>query len=117
MWQDIEFLKQRVRQLISKYESLATEQGDVELLIDDERMRYMALRVGWVGHKRIHLCLVHINICDEQVVIQCNNTEDLLIDELEEIGILRQQICSGFLPPEMRALVEEREAQSELEAV
>jgi len=106
MDQEVEFYGKRVKQIVSKYESLSTEQSKVELLFDDERMRYMAVRVGWSGQRRIHLCLVHIDIYDEKVVIQCNNTEDLLIDELEEVGIPRKQICSGFLPPEVRALVE-----------
>lgn len=106
MDQQVAFYKEQVKLLVSKYESLATEQSEVELLFDDQRMRYIALRVGWVGQKRIHLCLVHINIHDEQVIIQCNNTEDLLFDELEKMGIPREQICSGFLPPEVRALVE-----------
>lgn len=103
----IEFYKERIKQLLSRYESLTTEHSSVELLFDDQRTRYIALRLGWSGQKRIHLCLVHIDICNEKVVIQCNNTEDLVINELEEMGIPREQICSGFLPPEVRSLVED----------
>ena len=61
------------------------------------------------------LCLVHIDICDEMIVIQCNNTEDLLVNELEEMGIPRQQIRLGFLPPEVRSLADDRESQPVLE--
>lgn len=96
------FYKNCVKQLLSTYESLQTERSHVELLFDDERMHYMAVRVGWVNRKRLHLCLVHIDICDDMIVIQCNNTEDMIADELEELGIPRHKICLGFLPPEVR---------------
>jgi hypothetical protein len=39
-------------------------------------MRYIVLRVGWDNQRRIHMCLVHIDIQDEMIVIQANNTED-----------------------------------------
>jgi len=45
--------------------------------------------------------LAHIDICQEMVVIQCNNTEDLIATELAEMGIPRENIALGFLPPEM----------------
>ena len=64
-----------VKQLLSEYEPLATERSNVELLFDDERMPYLAVRIGWFQQKRIHLCLAHIDITDDAVLVQCNNTE------------------------------------------
>ena len=103
-YKKLEDYKNSVKRLLSEYESLHTEHSQVELLFDDARLRSMAVRVGWMKRKRIHLCLVHIDICDEMIIIQCNNTEDLLIAELEAMGIPRQRISLGFLPPEVRAL-------------
>lgn len=110
----IEHHKKCVKELLLPYESLQTERSKVELIFDDERMRYMAVRVGWAERKRLHLCLVHIDICDGKIIIQCNNTEDLVIPKLEEMGVLRQDICSGFLPPELRAIADQPEHQPEL---
>lgn len=110
----VEFYKDCVKELLSRNESLHTKRSQVELIFDDERMRYMAVRVGWTGRKRLHLCLVHIDICDDKITIQCNNTEDLLIPELEEMGVPRQDICSGFLPPELRAIADQPDRQPEL---
>jgi hypothetical protein len=45
---------------------------------------------------------VHIDICDEIVIIQCNDTEDLIATELVEMGIPRERIVLGFLPPEVQ---------------
>ena len=110
----IDYYKRCVKELMLPYESLRTERSKVELIFDDERMRYMAVRVGWADRKRLHLCLVHIDISDGKLIIQCNNTEDLIIAELEAMGIPRQHICSGFLPPEVRTLVDNPEHQPEL---
>ncbi|MFN8488601.1 MAG: XisI protein [Caldilineaceae bacterium] len=111
----VEQYKKSVKQFLSTYESLHTEHLHVELLFDDVRLRYMAVRVGWINRKRIHLCLIHIEICDGFLIIQCNNTEDLIIDELEALGISRQKIILGFLPPEIRTLeaLHEREVRLE----
>ena len=115
MGKTVEDYKRCVKQLLSAYESLHTERSQVDLLFDDERMHYMAVRVGWANRKRLHLCLVHIDICDDMIVIQCNNTEDLIATELEEMGIPRHKISLGFLPPEVRMLVYQDEQQRVLE--
>jgi hypothetical protein len=98
----IEFYKQCIKQVLSDYQSLNTDWSNIELLFDDERKHYMVLRIGWFKHQRVHLCLVHIDIIDEKIVIQVNNTEDLIDSMLIETGIPREDICLGILPPEVR---------------
>ena len=77
-----EFYKQCVKQLLAEYETLKSDDATIELIFDDEHQHYMAYRVGWFKHKRIHFCLVHIDICDDMVIIQANNTEDMIDEEL-----------------------------------
>lgn len=89
-----------IKQLLSGYERLKTEHSKVVLLFDDERMQYMAARVGWLNQTRVHFCLVHIEISDDAVIIHCNNTEDPVASELVELGISPEKILLGFLPPE-----------------
>jgi hypothetical protein len=115
MEKTLEYYKSCVKRLLSVYEALRMERSQVDLLFDDERMHYMAVRVGWVNRKRLHLCLVHIDICDGMIVIQCNNTEDVIVTELEEMGIPRHQICLGLLPPEVRSLADHQERQPVLD--
>lgn len=115
MGKTIEHYKKCVKQLLATYESLHTERSQVDLIFDDERMHYMAVRVGWANRKRLHLCLVHIDICDEMLIIQCNNTEDSIASELEAMGIPSHKICLGFLPPEVRALAHQHEPRHVLE--
>ncbi len=58
--------------------------------------------MGWHKYKRIHQCAVHIDICDRQVVIQWNDTEDMLDEELVEMGILKKDIRLELIPSELR---------------
>jgi hypothetical protein len=98
----IDFYKRCIKQLLAEYESFKSPCPHVELLFDDERMSYMAVRVGWLKDKHLHLCLVHIDILDDTLVVQCNNTENLVVTQLVEMGIPREKISCGFIPPEAR---------------
>lgn len=98
--------QQCIKTLLAKYDGLRSAGSQVELLFDDERMRYMAIWVGWWNSKRIYQCAVHIDICDDLVVIQCNDTEDLIASELVDLGIPREKIRLGFLPSEVQTEVE-----------
>jgi hypothetical protein len=100
MASQIDFYKHCIKKLLSEYEPLKSPWSNIELLFDDERMSYMAMRVGWLKHKRIHLCLVHIDILGDKMVIQCNNTENMVVTELVEMGIPKENISCGFIPPE-----------------
>jgi hypothetical protein len=63
---------------------------------------HMVFRVGWRQHKQIHFCLVHIDIYDDMVIIQANNTEDLIDEALIALGVPEDKICLGLLPPDAR---------------
>lgn len=116
MEKTIDFYKQCIKNLLSEYESLETEHSKVALLFDDERMSYMAVRLGWFGQKRIHLCLVHIDLEDDIIIFQCNNTEDMLATELIKMGVPKEKIRLGFLPAEVQMFLELPIPQGEFEA-
>lgn len=100
MEQSVTRYQSAIKQLLSEYERLKTEHSKVVLLFDDERMQYLAARVGWLNQARVHFCLVHIEISDDTVIIHCNNTEDPVASELVKLGIASEKIRLGFLPPE-----------------
>ena len=106
MERDITFYQNCIKDVLRRYQTLTTEHTHVECIFDDERQSYMALRVGWAKYKRIHLCLVHIDLCDDTVLIQCNNTEDLIATELAEMGIPREKIRLGFVPEDAGVIPE-----------
>ena len=117
MAEEINFYKQAIKQLLSTYEALETNNSKVILLFDDARQSYMVVRVGWLGQKRIHLCLVHIDICENMVVVQANNTEDMIASELVYLGIPREKIQLGFLPPQQQAFSESALSPAQWELV
>jgi hypothetical protein len=102
------FYKRCVKQLLTEYEGLQVEDARTALIFDGERMRYMVIWIGWEAYKRVHQCAVHIDICDDvvgnaEIVIQWNDTEDLLDEELVAMGVPREDIRLAMLPPEVQA--------------
>uniref|UniRef100_UPI004056E5B7 element excision factor XisI family protein n=1 Tax=Candidatus Electrothrix sp. TaxID=2170559 RepID=UPI004056E5B7 len=107
MENDIKLYQAGIKKLLSEYKALQTEWSEVELLFDDEHRHYMAYRVGWFRHRRIHFCLVHIDIVGDTVIIQANNTEDMIDEELIRLGIPQDRIRLGLLPPDLPVPPEE----------
>jgi hypothetical protein len=91
-----------IKQLLTAYQQETPEGVKTELIFDDQRLHYLAVRVGWFKQKSVYLCLVHLDVCDDMIVIQANNTEDPIDEALIELGVPREKICLGVLPPEVR---------------
>jgi hypothetical protein len=62
----------------------------------------MVVSVGWQKVKRIHGCLIHIDIINGKVWIQRDGTEHGIANELVAAGIPKDQIVLGFYTPEVR---------------
>ena len=67
-----------------------------EAIFDHNHNRYCIISSGWDGVRRIHGCLIHIDIIEQQVWIQRDDTEDGVAYELEEAGIPKTSIVLGF---------------------
>lgn len=64
--------------------------------------QYLLVNVGWDHERRIHGCLVHIEILNDKIWIQRDGTEAGIANALVEAGIPKDQIVLGFRPPEIR---------------
>jgi len=62
--------------------------------------------VGWEGVKRVHGCLIHLEIIAGKIWIQRDGTEDGIANDLLQYGIRKDQIVLGFRDPEMRQYTE-----------
>lgn len=111
MESQLEFYKQVVKKLLSQYEELKSEWTEIELVFDDQRMSYLVMQVGWHKEERFHSCLVHIDIRNGKIVIQENNTEDLLDEELIDMGVPANQIYLGLLPPKAQSFLRREKRQ------
>lgn len=75
-------------------------------VFDRESDSYMLVTMGWDGVKRIHGCLVHVEIVNGKVWIQRDDTEYGIAYELEEAGIPKDHIVLGFQTPDVRQYTE-----------
>ena len=64
--------------------------------------RYLVMSLGWQRVKRIHGCLIHIDIIDGKVWIQRDGTEYGIANELVDAGIPKEHILLGFDEPNVR---------------
>lgn len=68
-----------------------------ETVFDETNDHYLILTVGWEGRaRRIHHCLVHLNIIDGKIWIQRDGTEEGVAYELEAAGIPKMDIVLAF---------------------
>ncbi len=117
----LEWYREVIESVLNEYAALPYSYAKIEaeVVFDRLRDRYLWMDVGWdgdlgVGHlsapparsvttdRRIHGCLVHIDIIDGQIWIQRDGTEDGIAADLERAGIPKEHIVLGFRLPEIR---------------
>jgi hypothetical protein len=97
-----------VRGPIEEYARYPPSHGriETEAIVDPERDHYEVMHVGWDGVRRVHGCVIHLDIRDGKVWIQYDGTNRPVADELLAAGIPREDIVLGFHPPEVRPLTD-----------
>jgi hypothetical protein len=75
-------------------------------VFDRERDTYMVLSQGWDGIRRVHHIVAHFDIIDGKIWAQADNTNLVLVRELEEAGVPKHDIVLGFRHPDVRPLTE-----------
>jgi len=100
--------RQIVRRAIAEYAPFKPSYGDVEveMIFDDSRGHYELSWIGWDGWRRVHSCLIHIDILEDKVWIQHDGTENGIAEELVAAGIPRDHIVLAFHHPSKRKLTE-----------
>ena len=82
--------------------------GEIKDRIVSDRQNdiYLWLSFGWNKAKRVHSCIVHLEITEGKIWIQKDHTEDGIAAQLEEAGIPKTAIVLGFHPADVRPLTE-----------
>jgi hypothetical protein len=95
-----------IRRALRRHVDTRYAHGDIknEAVFDEANARYLVVSQGWMGHKRVHGCLIHVEIIDGKIWIQRDGTEDGIADDLVEAGIPHSRIVLGFWDPEARKL-------------
>jgi len=102
----LEHYRNAIRQLLEKYAAHKPSSQDiaVQVITDTLHDHYQLYHVGWQKDRRIHGCLLHLDIYNGKVWIQYNGTEENLAPALEESGVPKEDIVLGCYPPYYREL-------------
>jgi hypothetical protein len=100
----LDHYRQIMESVFSEYSELPYSYAPIqsEVVFDRIRDRYLWMDVGWDDGRRVHGCLVHIDIIDGKLWIQRDGTEEGIAADLERAGVLKEHIVLGFRPPEVR---------------
>jgi len=70
-----------------------------QLISDQVNGHYQLVRVGWHNGEHIHYAVFHFDLVGDKVWIQQNRTDLPIVDELEALGIQRNDIVLAFQEP------------------
>lgn len=100
----VERYREVVRQLVEEYARHVPSHGHIEAeaIVDRDRDHYEVMHVGWDGARRVHGCVVHIDIRDGKVWVQHDGTSRPVAEELMAAGVPREDIVLGFHPADVR---------------
>jgi hypothetical protein len=87
-----------IEKTLAEYAAVPYAHGhvDTQTVFDRASDHYLLVIVGSDGRRRVHGCLVHIDIQGDQVVIQRDGTEHGVAPDLARGGIAPERIVLAF---------------------
>jgi hypothetical protein len=100
--------RQVVEKTLSNYLERKYASADIQnqAVFDREKNRYLVVSSGWQGLKRVYSSLLHVDIIDGKLWIQCDNTEHGIAHDFLDAGVPREDIILGFKMARDRALID-----------
>lgn len=97
-----------IEKILMTYTTIPYAYGHIDIRpsFDRTRDQYLVVNVGWDGERRVHGCLIHVEINNGKVWIERDGTEDGIANALVAAGIPKEHIVLGFRPAEMRPYTE-----------
>lgn len=100
--------RQVIEQVLTEYAAIPyalEKQIERKVIFDRQRDSYLLLIIGrGQDSRRVHGCIIHIDIIGGKLWIQRDGTESGVAADLEAAGIAKEQIVLGFREPELRLL-------------
>ncbi|KOR31871.1 hypothetical protein TI05_10865 [Achromatium sp. WMS3] len=95
--------RQLLHNLIHEYAHKPSN-GDItpEIIIDAAQNHYELMHVGWDDQRRVHGCVLHLDLIDGRIWIQHDGTSPGVALDLVEAGVPREDIVLAFRPIEVR---------------
>ncbi|MEM7595533.1 MAG: XisI protein [Cyanobacteria bacterium P01_A01_bin.83] len=100
----IEECRKKIKKIIADYISVPYSQGDIKakLIISNDENNYLVITSGWQNKKRVHGCIIHLEIIDDKIWIHRDGTEYGIANDLVDAGIPKDHIVLGFHPTDIR---------------
>ena len=94
-----------IEEALNEYARLL-EHGGLEAhpVFDRVNDRYLVIKLGWRNYERVHYCVLHAEIINGKIWIQCDHTEEGVAADFERAGVPRDHIVLGFREPDLRPL-------------
>jgi hypothetical protein len=101
-------VREVIRRCLRQFVGVRYANGDIEneTVFDEEAGRYLVVSQGWMGDRRVHGCLVHVELRGDKVWVQRDGTEEGVATEFVAAGIPKSRIVLGFWDPDARKLGE-----------
>ena len=101
---NLERYRQIIKKILTEYAKIPYSYGEINqrVIIDKEENNFLLFDTGWQNKKRIHGCVVHIEIINDKIWIQRDGIEDGITRELLKAGIPKEKIVLAFHPPNVR---------------
>jgi hypothetical protein len=102
---------QIIQNIIVSYTEIPYTEPNIkfETVFDTQQHRYLLMIVGrekiepkYSATKRVHGCLIHLDIIEDKIWIQRDGTEKGIATDLLEAGISKDKIVLAFYAPEIR---------------
>lgn len=89
---------------MTEYTKIPYAHGDIqfETVFDRESDRYLLMILGRENERRVHGCMIHIDIINGKLWIQRDGTENGIANELVRSGVPKDHIVLGFRSSEIR---------------
>ncbi|RKZ42078.1 MAG: XisI protein [Gammaproteobacteria bacterium] len=98
-----------IQKILTEQTKIPYAHGEIqfETVFDLKSDRYLLLILGRDHEqRRVHGCLVHIDLIKDKFWIQRDGTEKGIANELISVGVPKSQIVLGFRSLEMRRVSE-----------
>jgi len=92
----------KILQEQAQYRASLPDSYDSQVLLDDERGRYLVLDIGWNDDQYLHATPIHLDIIGDKIWIQYDDTEEGIATDLLEAGVPKEDIVLGFRHPKIR---------------
>jgi hypothetical protein len=96
--------RQLIEKILTEYARIPYAYGEIQIqtVFDRASDHYLLMLVGREGVRRVHGCLVHVDIINGNIWIQRDGTEHGIARDLLEAGVPKDHIVLAFHSPEAR---------------